>query len=250
MGSTTTIYAVVALAVALVCLLAGFLWGRSNLKSKLEQAIEQEHVALDAREFAMREQLDEAIAENARLRPLAEDLGRLQDRLRQEQSKYQQMKTDFETIRRGDAEEPATQHLAVPEPEPVLESADEAVQKLLKSLEATMTESGDQPQVVVESRLAIEEQPTVVIEPPPVVQEQLRAIPQQPIVPRVQSAVPPKQPTEPRVQPTVPPPQPAIRVDETRKKEPVTVQSTDLPVVDEWQEFARSLADLTKRTKK
>src|SRR3954452_16693770 len=95
MGSSAITYAVVALAVAAVCLIAGFLWGRSNVKAQVEEAVEKEHVALDAREFAMRTQLEDAIAELAKLRPQAEELGRVQKRLEREQTKYTQMKAEF-----------------------------------------------------------------------------------------------------------------------------------------------------------
>ena len=71
MGSTAITYAAIALAIALVCLLGGFLWGRSNLQAGIELAVEREQASLDAREFAMRQQLEDAIAEIARLRPLA-----------------------------------------------------------------------------------------------------------------------------------------------------------------------------------
>lgn len=136
MGSHAITYAVVALAIAGACLFAGFVWGRSNVKAQVEEAVEKEHVALDAREFAMRTQLEDAIAEIAKLRPLAEDLGRLQKRLEREQAKYAQMKAEF-NVTMGISAESAAQESSdsEPQPAPTRESADEAIQKLLQSLE-------------------------------------------------------------------------------------------------------------------
>jgi hypothetical protein len=136
MGSHAITYAVVALGIAAACLLAGFVWGRSNVKAQVEEAVEKEHVALDAREFAMRTQLEDAIAEIAKLRPLAEDLGRVQKRLEREQAKYAEMKAEF-NVTMGISAEASAQENSESEPQsaPTRESADEAIQKLLQSLE-------------------------------------------------------------------------------------------------------------------
>ena len=136
MGSHAITYGVVALGIAAACLLAGFVWGRSNVKAQVEEAVEKEHVALDAREFAMRTQLEDAIAEIAKLRPLAEDLGRVQKRLEREQAKYAQMRAEF-NVTMGISSEASAQGNSESEPQsaPTRESADEAIQKLLQSLE-------------------------------------------------------------------------------------------------------------------
>ena len=99
MGSHTATYAAAALAIALVALLAGFLWGRSNVKAQIEAAIEEASVSLNAREFTMRQQLDEAFAEVARLRPLAEELTAVQERLKREQSKFNQMRARCDSLK-------------------------------------------------------------------------------------------------------------------------------------------------------
>jgi len=135
MGSHAVIYAVAALAVALLCLLGGFQWGRTNVKAQIEDAIEKEHVALDAREFAMRQQLEDAITEIARLRPLAEELGRVQKRLEREQAKYQHMKADFDASYQPGASQALDEGTPVQPPPPPAPSADEAIQKLLQSLD-------------------------------------------------------------------------------------------------------------------
>jgi hypothetical protein len=136
MGSHAITYAVVALAIAAICLFSGFQWGRSNVRAQIEQAVEKEHVSLDAREFAMRTQLEDAIAEVAKLRPLAEELGRVQKRLEREQAKYAQMKAEFNASM-GIQAEPSPQESLDTDAEPAQtrESADEAIQKLLQSLE-------------------------------------------------------------------------------------------------------------------
>ena len=130
------IYAVAGLAIAVLCLIVGFLWGRSNVRAQIEQAVEKEHVALDAREFAMRTQLEDAIAEIAKLRPLADELGRVQKRLEREQAKYAQMKADFNATM-GITAVPSVEGNSEPETQSARthESADEAIQKLLQSLQ-------------------------------------------------------------------------------------------------------------------
>jgi hypothetical protein len=134
MGSHAITYVVVALAIAVACLFGGFVWGRSNLRAQVEEAVEKEHVALDAREFAMRTQLEDAVAELATLRPQAEELGRVQKRLEREQVKYAQMKAEF-NVTMGIAAESAVQESSGSEPQASGDSADEAIQKLLQSLE-------------------------------------------------------------------------------------------------------------------
>ena len=83
----------------------------------------------------MRTQLEDAIAEIAKLRPLAEELGRVQKRLEREQAKYAQMRVEFNAAM--GTEESLAQDSANSEPQPAQtqESADEAIQKLLQSLE-------------------------------------------------------------------------------------------------------------------
>ncbi|WP_109487095.1 hypothetical protein [Occallatibacter savannae] len=134
MGSHAIPYAVVALAIAAVCLAAGFAWGRSNVKAQIENAVEKEHVALDAREFAMRTQLEDAIAEVAKLRPVADELGRVQKRLEREQAKYAQLKAEFDSAM-GVTPETSPAEDSEAETVSSSESADEAIQKLLQSLE-------------------------------------------------------------------------------------------------------------------
>lgn len=215
MGSTAVIYGVVALALALVCLFLGFFWGRSNVKLKLEQAFEQDHVSLDAREFAMRQQLDDAMAEVARLRPLAEELGRVQERLKLEQSKYEQMKTEFSSTLRSDSKAPGEQEQRL-ESAPAPKSADEAIQRLMQSLE-TLDKPPEQPGLPIN-----ESQPQ----------------PSKSNAPQVPQFVEKQQVVEK---------QPDVRTVEKTPSAPKALEPRPQGD-DEWQEFARSLADLARST--
>jgi len=136
MGSHAITYAIVALAIAAACLIAGFVWGRSNVKAQIEEAVEKEHVALDAREFSMRTQLEDAIAELAKLRPAAEELGRVQKRLEREQARYSQMRAEFNSSMGVSPDSTAEENFdSDSEPVAPTVSADEEIQKLLQSLE-------------------------------------------------------------------------------------------------------------------
>jgi FtsZ-interacting cell division protein ZipA len=216
MGSTTISYAVVALAIALICLLLGFFWGRSRVKSQVEDAVEKERISLDAREFAMREQLEEAIAEIARLRPLAEGFGRVQEGPKREQMKHERMKAEFSSrVKDAASEASGEQELArgPQKPRPTPECADQAIKRLMQSLETfnhrdesppTGEQQHEEPKLPQQAEMA----PRA---PQPVLKE--------PILPQMQEK-----------KPGVPP------SPETRPQ-----------VIDEWQEFARSLAALTGR---
>jgi hypothetical protein len=225
MGSHAVIYAVAALAVALLCLLAGFQWGRTNVKAQIEDAIEKEHVALDAREFAMRQQLEDAIAEIARLRPLAEELSRVQKRLEREQAKYQHMKADFDASYHPGASHPSDEGAPV-QPPPSAPSADEAIQRLLQSLDVFNAPDAD--------KISTAELPeTVNLDPP----ASVRPTPAQPTPTQpssVQSTPVPPNPAQPNPaqsspaqqsvtaappRPTPPPPQAA---QPTRPPHPIT----------------------------
>jgi hypothetical protein len=224
MGSHAITYAVVALAVAVVCLIAGFSWGRSNVRAQIENAVEKEHVALDAREFAMRTQLEDAIAELAKLRPSAEELVRVQKRLEREQSKYQQMKAEFNAATGISSSSEENSELDAP---PVLPdaSADEAIQKLLQSLEAFNAPGAETPAPLPEPKTIAPVAPAV---PAP-------AVPA-PVVPA--AAVPkPQPPVRPALIPETPrpaePPKAAIRPPQPAPPAPASAQPPVRPVPTE-----------------
>lgn len=246
MGSTTITYALVALASGLVCLVSGFLWGRSNLKSSVERAVEEGAASLDTREFAMRKQLDEAIDEIARLRPLAEELERVQDRLKREQSKYQHMKAEFDaTLNNGaPAQEFAGENQAQP-PEVTPESADEAIQRLLQSLETLNQPEAPPIEERVESAIAQAPTRSAVIEPAPIVESTPTIQPQAPPAPLPSETRLPQQtrPKAPKPVVTAVPMATAMPVAQA----PLPTQQAHVQGDDEWQEFARSLAALTRK---
>lgn len=280
MGSHTATYAIAALAIALVCLFVGFLWGRSDLKSKIESALEKASVALDAREFAMRQQLDEAVAEVARLRPLAEELSAVQERLKREQSKYERMKADFAALNSGPASVPANQ--TEPEPPP-MESADEAIHKLLQSLEAfnapetgsaaASSEAAPQPASAVPAPVAAQPRKVEPVPPSPVAVAPASPPAQapQPRTPdeaakaaQTPAPVPrPQPPAQQQPKPAPLPPQKTIPMQaqnltpaEPRKiPPPPAPKPAPAPTakpgqpLDEWQEFARQLEALTGKKK-
>lgn len=278
MGSHTITYAAVALAIAVISLLVGFFWGRSDLKSKIEIALEKASVALDAREFAMRQQLDEAFAQVARLRPLAEELGAVQERLKREQSKYERMKAEFNaTVQGAAAELPANESQSELHP---TESADEAIQKLLQSLEAfnapedvaSASPSGAVADAIVPAPAAPQAQKVEPVVPPPL--PAARAVPPAQ-VPQLRTSAEPVKPTQPAAathqQPPLPqqpksapiPPKKAIPAHpqnvtpaEPRKPAPPPVPKAapaapakSGQTLDEWQEFARQLEALTGKKK-
>jgi hypothetical protein len=282
-------YAAVALAIALVCLLGGYFWGRSNVRAQVEQAIEKEHVALDMREFTMRQQLEEAIAENSRLRPLAEELGQVQKRLKREQAEYARMKGEFNAATIGAAPEASAQEpIQAPEPPPPPDSADLAIQKLLQSLEA-FNEPDAKPPLVEEKEntpagvptanaavpTAVKPTPT---HPPVQVPETRRpaGLPPAPTPPRPSQPIAATARPEPVRQPqpvskplpvrepqplskplplTQPQPAKAAQPTPPEPRKPLqTEPRKPAPTeagkpVDEWQEFAKQLDALTGRKK-
>lgn len=261
MGSHAITYAVVALAIAAVGLIAGFFWGRSNVRAQIEQAVGKEHVALDAREFAMRTQLEDAIAENARLRPLAEELARVQKRLEQDQSRFEGTRPDSTTSLGTAVPEPSGPDQSVPE---TLASADHAIQKLMQSLEAFNAPHPDNAAIAtVKSGPASSpsDVANVPAQPPPHAAQEPIVLPQFAPAPEAgesglgaPSAAAAKPPahsdpaSNPAPQDLAPGVAPATPSSPARKPNPPTgVRSGQ--TVDEWQEFARQLEALTGKKK-
>jgi hypothetical protein len=86
MGHTAILIGAAALGIALLCLFAGYRWGRSNVRSQIEDALDMARVSADAREFALREQLDEKMLEVSELRAQADEVSLLREQLEQLQS--------------------------------------------------------------------------------------------------------------------------------------------------------------------
>jgi hypothetical protein len=90
MGHTAILIRAAALGIALICLFAGYLWGRSNVRSQIEDALDKVRVSADAREFALREQLDDKMFELGELRARADEAQVLKEQLAQLQSSHLQ----------------------------------------------------------------------------------------------------------------------------------------------------------------
>lgn len=105
MASSSIVLALVAVAIFLLGLWVGFLNGRSGSRSLLDQAVSNEQKFAEARETGLREQLQTATGELAALKPKAEELARVEEQLKNEQTKYAQMKADLDAAFKGAAAE-------------------------------------------------------------------------------------------------------------------------------------------------
>ena len=103
MGSSAVIFALVAVAVFLLGLWVGSRQGRAGAQKLLDQALDGERKLAETRETGLREQLAGATDEIAELKPKAEELTRVQEQLRNEESKYAQMKADLDNAFKGAA---------------------------------------------------------------------------------------------------------------------------------------------------
>lgn len=103
MEGLAVVLAVVAVAVFALGLAIGLRQGRSASREEREQALNGERLLAEVRETALREQLDAAKAEVAQLRPKAEELAAIRQKLESEQEKYAQMKADLDAAFKGAA---------------------------------------------------------------------------------------------------------------------------------------------------
>ncbi len=270
----------VALASGLICLFLGYMWGRTNVKSQVESALDQARVSADAREFAMREQLEEMMVELSKFRARAEETaGRLQAPPAQSKSQRVQGPSSGG----ASAEDPgntvrAPQKLPWQKHEPTraIESTDKTIQNLLKSMEEKLKQPESAPPAVATQSTPPASRPAA--PKPPV--EAPRVVPQK-IAPPTSATMPPAEQPRPVTQKVTPPlaPTPKLPVEELRaatpKSAPPPPPKINIPTEkpsaptrpapkppakpptsgpstatkDEWQEFAASLEALT-RTKK
>lgn len=168
MGNTFILVGAVALGTGLICLFCGYLWGRSNVRSQIEDALDKARISADAREFSVREELDERMVELAELRACAEEL---REQLTQLQSdRMRGFSGDKANAWAPGNNTPLEQDLPAKaqEPAPVQESADQAIEKLLKSIEEKMkqTEEASKEVVLPSTAPAL---PTLAVEIPPTV---------------------------------------------------------------------------------
>jgi len=207
MGSTATLMGAIALATGLICLFCGYLWGRSNVRSQIEDALDKARISADAREFALREALEEKMVELAELRARAEELPGLGER--PERLLSEQMHASAAGSGIADALDNRT-HVAqkLPEKEgvatPVPDSTEQTIQNLLKSIEQRLNQPAEEPQVAAQKSVPAVAKPAEV--PRAVTQKSSKPAPEE---------LPSAKPLQ--------------------------------PVKDEWQEFAASLAALKSR---
>jgi DNA recombination protein RmuC len=103
MEGLAVVLAVVAVVVFALGLAIGLRHGRSSAGAQREQAVSAERMLAEVRETALREQLDAAKAEVAQLRPMAEELAAVRQKLESEKEKYAQMKADLDAAFKGAA---------------------------------------------------------------------------------------------------------------------------------------------------
>jgi hypothetical protein len=171
MGSTVILVGAVALGTGLVCLFCGFLWGRSNVRSQIEDALDQSRISADAREYSVREELDDKMLELSELRARAEELPRLRQQIEQLQSEKMRGVSSSNSNAYGPGNNPPIEQKLpekAQEPAPVQESADKAIQNLLNSIEERMKQTEEDPRAIPQQRatppvteLAVEIPPTI-----------------------------------------------------------------------------------------
>jgi len=165
MGSTAVLFVLVAVAVLLLGLWLGYRQGNAGAQTQLDQALANERKLAETRESALRDLLETAKIENAALKPKAEELTRVQEQLKNEQTKYAQMKADLDTAFKGaaaDALRANTQSfLAIAKQELggqtqdaklTLETKEKAIHALLQPLEATLKQLDSQTRAMESAR--------------------------------------------------------------------------------------------------
>ena len=228
MGNTVILVGAVALGTGFICLFCGYLWGRSNVRSQIEDALDKARISADAREFSVREELDQKMVELAELRARADELSRLRAQLAQLQSdRMGGFSSDKTNAYEPGNNTPLEQNLPqrAQEPAPVQESADKAIEKLLKSIEEKMKQAEEDSQGTPQEKTPPEPTKFAVEIPPTVTQLSGKPAP---------VAKPTSQPT-PLSGKTAPAAKPSARPTPAVK--------------DEWQEFAASLDALRNRQK-
>lgn len=217
---------------------------------------------MDAREFTLRQQLDEKMVETLQLRARVEELTRSQDPVEQLKRKQK-----LEAAERARTSTSMSQQSSIPA-EPVASvngSADERIQNLLKSMEDKLKQPQDAP--LAQSAQPAENAPGQRIKPPAVVPVPVVATPLTVPVASVPVATVPAVPvaavsTTAVSTQAIPAPitsapaasaAPALTTPALTTPASIPAASASAaptsPVKDEWQEFAASLATLTRGRK-
>jgi len=248
MGHTATLIGAVALASGLICLLCGYLWGRANLRSQVEDAVDLVRRSADAREFDLREQLDQKMLEVSELRAQAEGRPRSQNQAQQ----WKLERVDAS----ADIGAPATQSGSArkrsapkqePAPVPVVDQTEKTIQNLLKSMEEKLKQP-EEASPVIAQEIPKPPPPKLPAAPPPAVTQQSPrpAAPQSSYDPsravaqKIAAPAPPKLPAT----------QPAVATQASTRPSPAKPPATNQrpAAKDEWQEFAASLEALRRKS--
>jgi hypothetical protein len=264
MGHTAVMIAAVSVATAIICLCAGYFLGRTNVRLRVEDALKKERISADAREYTLRQQLEDKMAETSDLRSRVEELKRSQDP--REQQKRKQINEAAERARQT-TQTSEQLHTPAEEEPPVIESADERIQNLLKSIQDKLKQPVDEP--AIHAPQAAEIPPAQVnstpepvktpepvnrpaVNPPavsaPAVASRVHPVPVVPAKVALAPAVP-ASPVSPAAKSA---PVVASRIAATPAVPAPAVPKPAAPtpaVKDEWQEFAASLATLTRDKK-
>ena len=253
MGHTATLIGAVALATGLICLLCGYFWGRSNLRSQVEDAVDLVRRSADAREFDLREQLEQKMLELSDFRPRIEGQPRSQKQLAQ--NELQQVNASAangsEKNESGNTRKrPAPKQEAAP---PLVDPTETTIQNLLKSMEEKLKQPEELPQVVAQASLSPAPPkpapPSLPAnKPDPVTQQNPRpaaseSSPAAPRLPTQRSAPPPPA--------KLPQQQPRVATQAATRPSPAKPPASNKPPAakDEWQEFAASLEALRQKSK-
>ena len=253
MGHTATLIGAVALASGLICLLCGYLWGRANLRSQVEDAVDLVRRSADAREFDLREQLDQKMLEISKMREIsgshARTEGRPRSQKRAEEGELEQINASAASgASAGESGSTRKRSAAKQEPAPVVDATETTIQNLLKSMEEKLKLPEEASPVIAQEI----PKPT----PPKLPAEKPAAIPQQ--TPR--SAAPQSLPEPSRVvtqksatpaPPKLPATPPAFASQASTRPSPAKQPATSQrpAAKDEWQEFAASLEALRRQSK-
>jgi hypothetical protein len=253
MGHTATLIGAVALAAGLVCLLCGYLWGRSNVKSQVEDAVDLVRRSADAREFDLREQLDQKMLEISRIQEISQSRARTEGRPRsQKQPEHGELEqisaSAAGSAAAGESGRTKKHSAAKQEPAPVVDATETTIQNLLKSMEEKLKQP-EEASPVIAQEIPKPPPPKLPAAPPPAVTQQSprpaapqslydpsRAVPQ-----KIAAPAPPKLPAT----------QPAVAIQSSPRPSPAKPPATNQrpAAKDEWQEFAASLEALKRQSK-
>ncbi len=253
MGHTATLIGAVALATGLVCLLCGYLWGRSNVKSQVEDAVDLVRRSADAREFDLREQLDQKMLEISRMQEIFQSRARIEGRPRAqkqaEQGELEQINASAASgAAAGESVSTRKRPAAKQEPAPVVDATETTIQNLLKSMEEKLKQPEEtSPAVAQEIPKPLPQKPPAA-PPPAVIQQSPRPAapqssydPSRAVTQKIATPAPPKLPAT----------QPAVATQASTRPSPAKPPATNQrpAAKDEWQEFAASLEALKRQSK-